>query len=42
MGEKLIKCIECFDKFTASEINTDMGVNLCPECHEQNQGYGQE
>lgn len=37
----LIKCVECFDKFPKSEINTEMGVNLCKECYEQNQGFGQ-
>lgn len=41
MTEKKVKCSECFGKFPESEINTDMGVNLCEECHEQNVGFGQ-
>ena len=37
----LIKCIECFGMFDKVFINTDMGVSLCTECHEQNKGTGQ-
>ena len=42
VDNKKIKCIECFKKFDKKDINTDMGVSLCKECHEQNQGFGQD
>ncbi len=38
---KKVKCRECFEKFSHLVIIKLQGVPLCPECFEQNTGYGQ-
>ena len=36
-----VKCDECFEKFAKCQMNYDFGIPLCPECREQNRGFGQ-